>query len=229
MKILKKIGRTLLYLLLTLVFLLGTYSSQEMFFGMIPVNDNYNPEAGEIECFVVSTGVHTDVLVPVSTDVIDWTKQFPESDYEPILVGPEYVGFGWGDRGFFMETPTWDDLKVSTALTAMFLPSETVMHVFYSEDKPMEGKMVRSFKLTRHQYQQLVAFIKESFEVPDDKLPEPYVVEKDFYWQNDRFYPGSGSYFCTYTCNTWTNHALQAAGVRTALWTPFPERILDKL
>lgn len=229
MKIIKKIGRSILYFLLVLLFLLGTYIFHEIWVGKIPVNASYDPNAGDIECFVVSTGVHTDVLVPVQSDVINWTEQFPVSDYEPISGDPKYVGFGWGDRGFFMETPTWDDLKVSTALNAMFLPSETVMHVFYSEETPKVGEMSRSFKLTKEQFQLLIQFIQESFETNGQEKPKPYVVAKDYYWQNDRFYPGTGSYFCTYTCNTWTNNALEAAGVKTALWAPFPETILDKL
>ena len=128
-----------------------------------------------------------------------------------------------------METPTWDDLTVSTALYAMFWPSETVMHVSYTADKPEVGEMVRSFKLTEQQYLDLISYIKSSFDMSGENMPKPFEVEKDYYWQNDRFYPATGSYFCTFTCNTWTNQALKSAGVRTAFWAPFPERILDKL
>ena len=48
-----------------------------------------------------------------------------------------YVAFGWGDRGFYLETPTWDDLKYSTVLKALFWHSPAVMHVsFYKNTYP---------------------------------------------------------------------------------------------
>ena len=42
-------------------------------------------------------------------------------------VGDRYVAIGWGDRGFYVDTPTWADLKLSTLCNALFVPSESVL------------------------------------------------------------------------------------------------------
>ena len=41
----------------------------------------------------------------------------------------------------------------------------------------------------------------------------------------DAFYDAKGSYNLTRTCNTWTNNALKAAGLKACLWTPFDSGI----
>jgi hypothetical protein len=45
-----------------------------------------------------------------------------------------YLAFGWGDKGFYLNTPEWADLKVSTALNAAFGLSSSAIHsTFYKK------------------------------------------------------------------------------------------------
>ena len=64
-----------------------------------------------VEIFVTSNGVHTDIVVPVSTSLIDWRDKIPLHHFRNIDSSYRYLAFGWGDRRFYMETPEWDDLK----------------------------------------------------------------------------------------------------------------------
>jgi uncharacterized protein (TIGR02117 family) len=192
----------------------------------IVVNDHSRTANGTVTCYVQNSGVHTDIIMPANTDDFSWTAVLPTDDYEQNT-SFDYIGFGWGDRGFFMETPTWDDLKISTALGAMFWPSESVMHAFYAAE-PVAGPMVKEVMLTKDQYLQLVDFIRSSFAEAEEN-PTALAVMGDYYPANDRFYLGEGSYFFTYTCNVWTNQALKSCGVQTPVWSPFPDAIMQEL
>ncbi|MFP3836064.1 DUF2459 domain-containing protein, partial [Chryseobacterium sp. SIMBA_028] len=50
------------------------------------------------------------------------------------------------------------------------------------------------------------------------------IIEQEFLISfridNDAFYDAKGTYSFFYTCNTWANNALKAAGQKAALWTP---------
>jgi uncharacterized protein (TIGR02117 family) len=194
----------------------------------IVANAEYPLQNAEITCYVQNSGVHTDIIVPVITKSYNWNTILPPTDFEAGASDAQFIGFGWGDRGFFMETPTWDELEASTALSAMFWPSESVMHAFYEKSAPKLGPMVQEIKLTQEQYSKLVGFIRESFHETSAN-PTALTVAGDYYAANDRFYLGEGSYFFTYTCNVWTNQALKSCGVRTPAWSPFPEAIMNEL
>lgn len=215
--------RSVAVFFLFLVMLIAFYREQAVLCSSLYVNTD-QPQERMIEGYVLNSGVHTDLVLPVKTAAMDWSDTFPWEDFEPEDQY-KFIAFGWGDRGFYMETPTWDDLKFGTALEAMLLPSESVMHVWYSSDLVL-GDDDAKFTMTGEQYQRLCAFIQASF---SEASPKPLPTTADYYHQNDRFYLGEGSYFFTYTCNVWTNRALQEAGVKTPLWSPFPEPICRAL
>ena len=91
--------------------------------GLIPVNNGFRAPDEGIELFLVSNPVHADIIVPRSTAVIDWNERFDREHFEGDISKATHIAFGWGDRGFFLETETWDDLKVSTAANALPLIS----------------------------------------------------------------------------------------------------------
>ena len=73
----------------------------------------------EKEVFISTNGIHLDIIVPRK----NLTKGL-QQELE-ISESVEYISFGWGDREFYLETPTWNDFKLSTAVKAIFLISET--------------------------------------------------------------------------------------------------------
>ncbi|HBO38902.1 MAG TPA: hypothetical protein DD638_09600, partial [Pasteurellaceae bacterium] len=60
----------------------------------------------DITIYLLSNGVHTDLVMPSKTEQKDWTSVFAA---ENTLGGlPEqWIAVGWGDKGFYLETPTW--------------------------------------------------------------------------------------------------------------------------
>lgn len=60
-----------------------------------------------------------------------------------------YIAFGWGDKGFYLDTPTWADLKFSTAFKAAFWMGQSAMHTtYYREVK--EGEDCKRLCLLLH-------------------------------------------------------------------------------
>lgn len=178
----------------------------------------------EIHIYVQSNGIHTDVCLPVKSDCIDWTDYIPTKDYTDQS-HLEYIAIGWGDKGFFLDTPTWAELKVSTALNAAFLPSPTAMHVAYS-DTPEVSENRKEVTISKSDYRKMISYIKESFKLKNNQVD---LIPNRGYGNRDNFYEANNSYHMFRTCNIWTNEALKSAGVKTGIYALFPDGILKYL
>ncbi|MFL5762763.1 MAG: TIGR02117 family protein [Bacteroidia bacterium] len=179
-----------------------------------------------VEIFVLSNGVHTDLVLPLKNRQADWEKLFPYSDFEDVYDGFNYIAIGWGDKGFFLNTPTWADLKFSTAFNAAFALSSTAMHVTYKYKKPETGLLCKRLVLSKEQYENIKRYILMSFRW---KNKMPVHIDHKGYTSQDTFYEAKGTYSLFKTCNVWTGNALVAAGVRIGVWTPFDKGIIDHL
>ncbi|TWT85339.1 hypothetical protein Pla123a_01460 [Posidoniimonas polymericola] len=186
--------------------------------GLIQVNRGYAPPADGIEVFVQSDAVHTDLILPIQNGQWDWSELLPAADFPEEPAWATHYAIGWGDRGFYLDTPTWADLKASTAVVAMFWPSRTVMHVSACTAPGREQTSARVV-LTPEQYRTLCESIADSF-------AGDHTEQIDFsYGRYDAFYQATGAYHCFYTCNSWAGAKLRAAGVATPLFTPLPGQV----
>jgi uncharacterized protein (TIGR02117 family) len=226
MRYLKKYAKFFLIPLNLLFIFIAIYLFCSIVFTIIPVNTDFKEDENGIEIFVSSNGVHTDVIVPVKTSEKDWTEKIKPEDFKPSAL--KYVAFGWGDKGFYLNTPTWADLKFSTAVNALFLGGSTAMHVSYENKAPVLDQYCRSIKISSEQYRKLVSYIEASFMTAEDGN---YKLIKGHHYsnENDNFYDAIGSYYFFRTCNNWTNASLKAAGVKAALWAPFDESVFFHL
>ncbi|WP_312825674.1 TIGR02117 family protein [Epilithonimonas sp.] len=184
----------------------------------IPVEAEKTDEPKTIELYILTNGVHTDLVVPVKTKYVDWSEKLPFENTKGKQTDFNYISFGWGDKGFYLDTPNWSDLKFSTAFKAAFWLSDSAMHCTYYK-KMQSGDDCKKMLITEQQYQNLIKFIDDKF---DKDLKGNYILIKTdaVYGNNDAFYDAKGSYNFTYTCNTWANNGLKAAGQKAALWTP---------
>nr|WP_245141902.1 TIGR02117 family protein [Chryseobacterium daecheongense] len=172
----------------------------------------------EIPIYVYTNGVHTDIVMPVKNDLQDWSSKIPFSNVRSRQTDYNYIGIGWGDKGFYLDTPTWADLKFSTAFKAAFWLSESAMHCTYYKTMK-EGSDCKMVMISRAQYKNLIQFVEAKFD--KDQSGNFILIPTDaVYGDNDAFYDAKGKYSFLYTCNTWANDALKAAGQKAALWTP---------
>jgi uncharacterized protein (TIGR02117 family) len=193
---------------------------------LIPVNRDFRDAAAAegVEVFLVSNGIHVDFLVPVTTPIKDWSRDLPRGDFPGAGEAHTRLLFGWGDRGFYLETPTWADLKVSTVLSAIFTPSASVVHAEYADWVPRPGPSSRRLVLDLAAYRKLCSYIERSFH--RDGRGALVLLSGRGYGPEDNFYEAEGSYHAFNTCNLWTNRGLHEIGVRTALWSPFAPGVL---
>ncbi len=219
------VGLVSLPILFVLGYLLAAYLLKR-----IAVNTRKRHENQDVEIYVFSNGAHTDICFPVKTIHQDWRKFIPTDKFEQT--GFEYIAFGWGDKGFYFDTPTWAELKLSTGLKAVFSLSESTMHVVYHPDKQFEdNKFYHSLVVSPAQYRILVDYIKKSFDYDQngDIIHIPFAGLPAYSHMNDQFYEARGRYHFFKTCNCWVNTGLKKAGIKTAVWTPFADAVFHHL
>lgn len=189
--------------------------------GLIPVNNNFVETEDGVQIMIISNPVHADIVLPIRAAEHDWCEHFPESCFQNVAGQPSHIAFGWGDKGFYIETPTWSDLKVSTAANALLLASPTCVHVemiyLRSDEALADAEMVT---ISEKQYRQLVEFVLSSIQVDDEG--NKVQIAGACYGERDAFFEGEGSYHLFNTCNSWVGRGLRRAEVRTGAMTPLP-------
>lgn len=171
-----------------------------------------------IEIFIWSNGAHTDFVLPIQTPQKDWRDHFPFQHFRRIPARVTHLGIGWGDRQFYMETPTWKDLRWTTAFGALFLQRPSALHVTYLQN-PLANPARKRLWLSRTQYQKLVEYILESLQ--QDPRGVGVWIPNAGYSHQDAFYEAIGSFSFVRTCNEWTGEGLRRISVKTGYWTPF--------
>jgi len=213
----RRAARTFALILLAPLVSSSLYLAFAAIASRIPVNDDWREPDGGITIFVQTNGVHTGVVVPANAAGVDWSNRIHPGDAPGWATTPRWLAFGWGDRDFYLNTPTRAEFSLLRGLKAVTGQGSTLVHVDLLEDvRP--GETVRPLRLTPEQYRRLSAFIDASF------ADRREVIHG--YGQNDVFYAARGHYNAFRTCNAWTNEALRAAGVRTALWSPFDDGVM---
>ena len=168
--------------------------------------------------YATSNGVHTDLIIPI--------ESIHKSIIKNLQLKPntKYVAFGWGDKGFYLDTPTWGDLTFSTAFNAVFLKSDTAMHI---TEYPEISKQWIKVNVCTPQIEILNTSFSSTFQIG---VNNTFLrIKGHSYGNNDAFYEANGKYSCLKTCNTWTNQVLKKAEIKTSIWTPFDSGILKHL
>lgn len=212
----KTIKKTFKYLGLFLVALIA-YGLFVTLLSFISVNNNtVSKDESKVDIYILSNGVHTDIVVPVKNKYYDWSKQIKFEHTKAKDSTAKYLALGWGDRGFYLETPTWADLKASTALKAATGLSSSALHTTYYKTMK-EDQYCKKIVVDAEDYKKLILFIYDSFKTKSGETIKIYTDA--VYGKTDVFYEAKGSYSLFYTCNSWANQALKAANQKAALHT----------
>lgn len=213
--------KILLRSILVFNLLVFSYLLATIFVSRLEVPAKRVQEEKNVEVFILSNGVHTDLVLPVKNKHCDWSKIIKYEHTRGKDTSRHFLAFGWGDKGFYLETPQWSDLKARVALNATFGLGGSAIHTcFHSEMK--EDENCRKIKITQKQYQRLCTYIRHSF-MGEDKVQ--FIDTDAAYGDNDAFYNAKGSYSMLKTCNSWANGGLIAAEQKAACWTAFPDGI----
>ncbi len=190
--------------------------------GAIPANRGWRPPAsGGVTIWVEDNGIHTGLVLPKVAAGVDWRRIARAADLaDPRYAAYDHIAIGWGDRAFYLGTPTWADVRPATLLAAAIGSDATLIHIDHIP-RPAPGRDVRAVTLRPEQYRRLAAHIAAAI-VPGGRAIRGY-------GPYDAFYPARGHYDALHTCNAWTGAALRQAGVRMGAWTPFPKTVMQWL
>lgn len=170
---------------------------------------------GDITIYACDNGVHTDLVLPVSAAGVDWRETFGPEAFAGPVDGLDHVGLGWGGRDFYLNTPTWTDVKIGTAVKSV-LWDETVVRAEFMP-VPHARPSCRPWRAGEATYRQLAAFVRDSLRLSHGRP----VLAGPGYGPRDAFFVANGSYTIVDTCNQWSARGLRLAGAPVAPWTPF--------
>ena len=174
---------------------------------------------------VLSGPIHTDIAIPLD----DATRSaFPFLAAAGVPVGhpaARWLIFGWGGRAFYLETPTWADLKPLPVLRALTV-DRSVLHVDIAGEALASQSGVAAFDIDQESLANLIAYVAGSFASDTGAVT---AIPGARYRAYDRFFEAKGLFNILIGCNTWTAAALRAAGLRSGLWTPLPHLLAFSL
>ncbi|MBK5265241.1 MAG: TIGR02117 family protein [Alphaproteobacteria bacterium] len=202
--------------------LIASYLGLALAGSLLPANNDWVEPRQGVQIFVYSNGIHTGIVVPTVNDVQDWrTVVKAEHLPNPRYGASDHLLFGWGERNFYLKTPTWSDLRISIVAKSLLFSRHTLLHVDYVHD-PAPGPDMRPVVISKAQYGRLVQQIEGFFRLDEKGRTQPVKG----YGPADIFYESNGHYNLLQTCNNWTGAQLRSIGVRVGIWTPFSVSVM---
>jgi uncharacterized protein (TIGR02117 family) len=170
-------------LIVVLLGLVVIYLSLAVLLSVLPTHPKQLNCNTDKQIYITTNGVHLDIILP---------RQSVDSELLNQLIitsNIRFVSFGWGDKQFYLNTPEWSDLTFPVALQALFLRSESAMHVTpYQNSYESWNKL----KICNEQLNTLNEYIVDSFEKED--LGEIKKIDVSGYGYNDYFYEANKSF-----------------------------------
>ena len=179
---------------------------------LLPVNREWQEAAQGTTVYIADNGIHTDIIMPVRADGLDWQRLLKRSDVAEPPLQASWLSFGVGERAVYLETPRWRDLRLPVAARAL-TRGERIVHVEWVSSP---SYAVREIRLRPDEYRRLWAAVRSSF-----RHARPQRIDHKGYGRADAFYLGEGHASAFSTCNQWTADVLRLAGVKASLWSPF--------
>lgn len=172
-----------------------------------------SPDRGEpsASIYVIGQGWHVGLAVrrtDIPRGLVPESADFPAADY---------LELGWGDWDYYQA----GDPGLWLTLKAAFWPTASVLHVVGVRGAVSDrfgGFEIVRLDVPHRGVAALAAFIHRSFARDAAAKAEPIGPG----WGRDSlFYPARGTFHMFNTCNTWTAHALEAAGYPLGMLKPF--------
>lgn len=194
----------------------GTFIPRPLF---APEVSEANLETRRI--LVLSNPIHTDIAIPLDEETRAAYAFLGASGVPVGDPAAEWLVIGWGGRSFYLETPTWGDLKPMPVFRALTI-DRSVMHVGVAGGIDETHPAIRSFDLRPADFQSLSVFIQASFVREKGEVVR---IPGAGYGAYDQFFEAHGWFNAFLGCNTWTARALRFAGIRTGWWSPLPQTL----
>jgi len=211
------VWRSIIILPALLVAFVFIYGIMVVLGGLIPVNRNRSVLSEGEQIYLLNNGYHIALALP--RDNCPYADIF---DIPLNLSGQGgYFYFGWGDRQFYLGTPTVKNIDLPMTARALFTPTPAVLEILYFPKISASSPGISILYVSKKELSDLYKYIKEYFMKPGEKpmrIPQDGI---DQAFKGSIFFAAHGTYSLFKTCNNWTSQALKKAGIGTHLWTPF--------
>ena len=161
------------------------------------------PEAKR-EIFVASNGWHSAIFVAraaIPRDILPISSHFPKA---------VFLGFGWGDAGYFPKR----DPGLAILLSAALQPTPSVIHVTGLSSHPRDAfpkDEVIGLKISADGFRKLLGFVNTTFSREGAGRIAVFAPGLHAY---SKFYRANGEFHLFDNCNSWSARGLAAAGLR---------------
>ncbi len=196
------------------------YLAAALIGSLVPVNRSWSEPAEGTTIYLADNGIHTDIIMPVRAQGLDWAALVPVSDFTGADPSAQWIAFGAGEERVYLDTPTWWDLTPRTIWSAL-AGGHRVLHVEYV---PGPDYATRQIRLRPEEYRRLWQAIRAEFAL--DGSGRPVKIDHPGYGPADAFYRSDGKESLFHTCNSWVAERLRLAGVKTSLWPPFVSGVM---
>ena len=83
---------------------------------MVPVNRGWTEPDEGVTIYIANNGLHSDIVMPVQAQGLDWTPFVPKSDFAAPDPNARWVAFGSGEERVYLDTPRWRDITPADGL-----------------------------------------------------------------------------------------------------------------
>lgn len=170
-----------------------------------------------VTIMLATNGVHTELVVPTVNEVKDWRSTFPGADIAASGKAATHIAIGFGERDVFLNTPTFFDMDVSTALGVATTGGEGMIRVIPLAN-PAVHENRRALILSLTQYAKLAKALEADLPAIDQGMMRTFEISS---YDRGRYYASVRRYTLINTCNQWTSDRLAMADIRTGWFTPF--------
>ena len=87
------------------------YLTAALIGSLIPVNRGWTEPAEGTTIYIADNGIHTDIIMPVEAQGLDWRRLVPQSDTAAAPPNAQWIAFGVGERAVYLNTPRWQDIR----------------------------------------------------------------------------------------------------------------------
>ena len=95
---------------------------------LVSVNRDWSEPDQGVTIYLANNGIHSDIVMPVNAQGLDWTPFVPKSDFADPNPNAGWVAFGSGEEHVYLDTPRWRDIRPATVWSAL-TGGKRVMHV----------------------------------------------------------------------------------------------------
>lgn len=201
---------------ITILFIPIAYGLTSIICTFITVNSSASDLEKEHTIYLSTNGVHLEIIIPkelLHSEILDGIYTLEDENY---------FSFGWGDKNFYINTPTWADLTFNTGFKALFLNTSSLLHV--TRHNGVKNHWI-PIHVDQNQLSILINYIGDTFAL--DANQQKIVLKGLGYTKNDDFFEANENYHCFRTCNTWINNGFKKSGIKACLWTPYDFRLID--